>query len=93
MQNAILSIDEALQVLRVLEEVVVSLDQIGSSSPNENMISARMLKYFGKGGASRKLAEARQVLTEALDRSLSEEEVDRLIGEILYWGDKRQSEE
>jgi hypothetical protein len=88
-KNVILSIDEALQVLRALEEVVVSLDRLGSSSRDEGEISARMLRYFGEGGAWRRLSHARKVLTEALDREVSEEEVDRLIGDIPYWNGKQ----
>jgi hypothetical protein len=88
-RNATWSLDEALQVLMVLEEVVVSLDRIGSSSSDEQETARRAQQYLGKGGAWRRLSIARRILTEALDREFTMEEIDHLIGDVPYWDSDR----
>lgn len=71
-----LSFDEAIQVLRVLEEVVVSLDRLGSSSRDPQETSARIQGYLAEGGAWHRLSEARRVMTVAMDRELPAGEAD-----------------
>lgn len=67
-------LDQALAVLRDLNEFVVSLDRLGSrqaaGAADENTIG----KFIIDWDVTRRLAHARSVLCVALDAQLSEEE-------------------
>lgn len=72
-----LTAEEADELLDILDDVVVSLDRIGSreasgEDPEHNYIH----EYFSTGGATRRLAHARLILSAAFDRLYSEDELE-----------------
>jgi hypothetical protein len=84
-----LSEDEALAVYRVLNEVVVSLGRISSRESGGEDPEGRYLSgYFSEDGATLRLAEARRVINDAVERSFSEAELDAVDDGIIYWTDR-----
>jgi hypothetical protein len=57
---------EADALLDILEEIVVSLDQIGSrQAAGEDAERKRLQEYFTTGGATRRLAHTRGIVLAA----------------------------
>ncbi len=84
-----LSEDEALVVYRVLNEVVVSLDRIGSRGAGGKDPTRQYLSgYFAEDGATLRLAEARRAINDAVERSFSEAELETVDNGIVYWTDR-----
>ena len=84
-----LSGDEALAVYRVLNEVVVSLGRISSREAGGEDPEGRYLSgYVTEDGATTRLAEARRVINDAVERSFSEAELDAVDEGIVYWTDR-----
>ena len=81
---------EADALLDVLDEIVVSLDQIGSSQASGEDPERKWLQeYFTAGGATRRLARARGIVLEAFYRVHTEDELEAKWTEssIPYWND------
>lgn len=84
-----LSEGEAMTVFRVLNEVVVSLDRIGSrQAGGEDPERLYLDGYFSEDGATLRLAEARRVIDSAVERVFGEDESDALGEAIVYWTDR-----
>jgi hypothetical protein len=82
--------DEADDLLDVLEEVVVSLDRMGSrQASGEDPEHTWTHEYFTTGGATIRLSRARGILLKAFRRVHTEDELDARWGErpIEYWND------
>jgi hypothetical protein len=83
-----LSEDEALTIFRVLNEVVVSLDRIASREAGGEDPEGRYLSgYFEEDGATLRLAKARAVINDAVERVYGEDTVETVGEEIVYWTD------
>lgn len=72
-----LSAEEADELFDILEDVVVSLDRIGSreasgEDPEHNWIH----EYFSTGGATSRIARARYILSLAFDQVYTEDELE-----------------
>lgn len=85
-----LTSNEADALLDILEEVVVSLDQIGSrQASGEDPERKWHQEYFTTGGATRRLARARGIVLEAFYRVHTEDELEAKWAEssTTYWND------
>lgn len=83
-----LSEGEVVTVFRVLNEVVVSLDRIGSrEAGGEDPERSYIDGYFSEDGATLRLAEARSVINSAVERVFGEDELNRVDETIVYWTD------
>jgi hypothetical protein len=85
-----LTTTEADALLDILEEVVVSLDQIGSRQASGEDPERRWhQEYFTTGGAARRLARARGLLLEAFRKVYSEDDLEAKWAEssVTYWND------
>ena len=78
MDNEIrLTAEEADELMDILDDIVVSLDRIGSreasgEDPEHNWIHG----YFSTGGATRRLSRARFLLSAAFDRVYDEDQLE-----------------
>ncbi|WP_197680095.1 hypothetical protein [Microlunatus soli] len=80
---------EAITIFRALNEVVVSLDRIGSrQAGGEDPDRLYLDGYFSEDGATLRLAEARSVINSAVERVFGEDESDALGEAIVYWTDR-----
>ena len=85
---------KVIAVLRTLNELVVSLDQIGSASDDmtetENLAA---LSDFMGPKMFRKLARARAILSAPFSTKLGADEMDELereMQDIQYWNDRKR---
>ncbi|WP_241842174.1 hypothetical protein [Pseudofrankia sp. BMG5.36] len=78
-----ISIADAVNAFRDLNELVVSFDRIGSRIGNGRN-PAILYGYVVDHDVTPRLARLREILGEALEEALSEEEVDQ-IGESSYF--------
>ena len=81
---------QIIEVLRTLEELVVSLDRIGSSSSDMTELeqNAAIANFIRNHNAFQKLAQARQILSEPFPTSLGPdgmEELEREMQGVRYW--------
>lgn len=86
-----LTSSDADALLDILEEIVVSLDQIGSrQASGEDPERKWIQEYFTTGGATRRLADARGLVLEAFHQVHTEDELEAKWDEssIIYWNDK-----
>ena len=84
-----LSESDALTLYRALNEVCVSLDQIGSrASGGGDSEGKTIYGYFGEDEAFRRLSDARGIMIEAVERAFSESEIDEINDQIIYWADR-----
>jgi hypothetical protein len=82
--------EELLKVMRTLECVVVSLDRIGSSTaamsqPDQDRI---LSEFVDQWDVSRRLAEARRILSESFSYELGEDDMDELereMQDVSFW--------
>jgi len=79
-----LLMEEARQLSRTLESVVVSIHRI-TSTDNGADGREQLWLYLADHGAWRALAEARHVLALAMDRQLGEEASAALVADVEYW--------
>lgn len=79
---------ELRQLMRTLEEVVVSLDHIGAMDGTDRELADWAWQYLTVHGAARALSEARAGLYAALDRSLPESDVDGMLAGLTFWNDR-----
>ena len=87
-----LASNEADALLDILEEIVVSLDQIGSrQASGEDPERKWLQEYFTTGGATRRLAQARGIVLEAFHQVHTEDELEAkwAEGSISYWNDRK----
>ena len=81
-------------VLRTLNELVVSLDQIGSPSYDMTKAEHQAALYDFMGPKMfRKLAQARSILSAPFPTELGAddmEELEREMRDIRYWNDRRK---
>ncbi|GAA3571320.1 hypothetical protein GCM10022197_29760 [Microlunatus spumicola] len=85
-----LTADEADALLDILDQVVVSLDQIGSrQASGEDPRREWLQEYFTTGGATRRLALARGIVLEAFYRVHTEDELEAKwdSSSVTYWND------
>ena len=95
MENHTVTYDrkKILQILRDLEVLVVSTDRIGSAwndRESDEQYNEMFLRFFDEFGFSRKLAEARSVLSDAFSREAGDHEMDELecgLQDLKFWGD------
>ncbi|MFF0139457.1 hypothetical protein ACFYRN_23785 [Streptomyces sp. NPDC005227] len=84
-----LQLDEVLTVLRDLNEFVVSLDRIGSRQASGTAVDSAVGAFVADWDVARRLANARRVISVALDTQLSEEEnaeIDALCEQGRFYG-------
>jgi hypothetical protein len=82
-----LTLEEARELARILESVVVSLHKITSREVGRDHGDDVLRTYLGEDGAWRSLSRARLVLATALDRSLGEQASQDLLADVEYWVD------
>lgn len=88
--------DEVVKIFKELELVVVSLDKIGSYNvDNDEMkFQNNLTNFIVDWKIGEKLAEARKVISEKIDDTLGEDDMDdleRAMENLKYWnkpGDK-----
>jgi len=80
-----LEIDEALHVMQILEEVVVSTHRIMSRAADGSSPGPLLEQYFKECNTWSRLSEARHVLAKALDREIGEDEVTDALQNIRYF--------
>jgi len=85
---------KVIAVLRTLNELVVSLDQIGSASYDMTKAEHQAaLSDFMGPKMFRKLASARAILSAPFSAKLGVDEMDELereMQEIQYWNDRKK---
>ncbi|MFD8008756.1 hypothetical protein [Streptomyces sp. NPDC058955] len=84
-----LPLDEAVAVLRDLNEFVVSLDRLGSRQASGTADAHTVGTFVADWDVARRLAHARHVIGLALDAQLSEEEnaeIDALCDQGRFYG-------
>lgn len=86
---------KVISVLRILNEFVVSLDQIGSASydmtKEEN--DAALVNFIDRQKICRKMAQARSILSAPFSAKLDAngmDELEREMDGILYWNDRKK---
>ena len=82
--------DAVLSVLRDLDQVVVSLDRIGSVTADQSEAErdAALAAFVREWEVFRKLAQARQILSEPFSGELgpdSADELERELADVIYW--------
>ncbi|MFN8074585.1 MAG: colicin immunity domain-containing protein [Kineosporiaceae bacterium] len=84
-QPSVLTVEEALQVSRLVESVVLSLARIGASSRSRAEVAGATLDYLGEQGGWASLSEARRVLGGALERVIGAEAVEAGLADVALW--------
>ena len=84
---------QVVEVLRVLEELVVSLDRIGSASVEMTKPEgdAALADFIRRHGIFRKTAKARRILSEPFASTAGPDGMDELEREmegVRYWAPK-----
>ena len=82
--------ESIVEVLRDIEQIVVSLDRIGSSWEDlgEETAHITLSTFVTEWCVFRKLASARQVLSEPFSEELGPDDMDELereMGSVAYW--------
>jgi hypothetical protein len=81
---------QIINVLRTLDELVVSLDRIGSSSSDMTELeqNAAIANFIRNHDVFRKVAQARQILSEPFPTALGPdgmEDLEREMQDVRYW--------
>lgn len=90
-ENVVYKKTEILKTLRHLNQIVVSLDRIGSeysNFENDEQYHAASSNFLDEWKVLPKLAEARGILHEAFSRKLGADDMDELEREfkdLQYW--------
>lgn len=82
-------LDSAVAVLRDLNEFVVSLDRLGSRMASGTADEHTVGTFVADWDVARRLSRARDVLSAAMDRQLSEEDnalIDDLCDQGRFYG-------
>ncbi|MFE2103855.1 hypothetical protein [Streptomyces sp. NPDC059468] len=82
-------LDEVVAVLQDLNEFVVSLDRLGSRQASGTADEHTVGRFIADWDVARRLANARRVISVALDEQLSEEdnaEIDALCDQGRFYG-------
>jgi len=85
-----LPLDEAVEVLRDLNEFVVSLDRLGSRQADGAADERAIGTFVVDRDVARRLSRARRVISVALDEQLTPEEnaeIDDLCEQGRFFGD------
>jgi len=85
-----LPLDEVVAVLRDLNEIVVSLDRIGSRQASGTADERTVGEFVADWDVARRLAHARRVISVALDEQLNQEEnaeIDALCERGRFYGE------
>ena len=82
--------DIVVTLLRHLDQIVVSLDRLGSSSHelSKEQFEAALARFVVDWDVFGKLAQVRSVLSEPFSRQLGPDDMDELeraMGGIVYW--------
>jgi hypothetical protein len=86
---------KVLEVLRTLNELVVSLDQLGSAEMTKQKHDAAVSDFIQRHRIFRKAARARQILSEPFPDELGPDamsELEREMEGIQYWRDRRRKQ-
>jgi hypothetical protein len=84
---------KVLEVLRTLEELVVSLDRLGSAELTKQEHDTAVSNFIQRHRIFRKAARARQILSEPFSDELGPDQMSELEREmegIQYWRDRRR---
>ena len=84
-----------VEVLRTLEEIVVSLDRIGSGAHDQTKEEhdATVAAFIQKHAIFKKAAKARRILSDAFSRELGPddmEELEREMQGVRYWTSRKK---
>ena len=86
---------DVIAVLRTLNELVVSLDQLGSASYDMTKAAsdAALSDFLRRHNIYRKTAEARRILSAPFSTALGADEMDELereMQDVKYWNDRKR---
>ena len=84
---------QILEVLRTLEELVVSLDQLGSADMTKQEHDSAVSHFIQRHRIFRKAARARRILSEPFPAAVGADgmdELEREMQDIQYWRDRRR---
>ena len=84
---------QILEVLRTLNELVVSLDQLGSAEMTKQEHDSAVSDFIQRHRIIRKAAVARKILSEPFSTAEGADgmdELEREMQDIQYWRDKRR---
>ena len=84
-----------IKVLRTLNELVVSLDRIGSASSDmtKAQLDAALTDFIQRHKIARKAAEARRILSEPFPTTLGPDDMDELereMKDVPYWNSRKR---
>ena len=79
-----------IEVLRTLEEIVVSLDRLGSAEHemSKEEADATLANFIRRHDIFRKTARARRILSDAFSRKAGKDgmdELERKMQDVPYW--------
>ena len=85
-----LSGEEAIEVLKELEVILISLHRIGSYYVDKNVkdYQKETTRFIDEWKVTHKLANARMILTKKFDSTLGEDNMDdleRAMEDLSYW--------
>lgn len=88
---------EIVEVLRVLEEIVVSLDRIGSGADlqTKEQFNATLAAFIQDHSILKKAAKARRILGDAFPREVGPDDMDELEREmqnVRYWTSRNRNQ-
>ena len=84
---------QVLEVLRTLNELVVSLDQLGSAETTKHEHDSAISDFIQRHHIFRKAARARRILSEPFPTAVGADgmdELEREMQDIQYWRDRRR---
>jgi len=81
-----------ITVLKTLNELVVSLDQIGSASYDmtKTQNDAALSDFINRHKIFKKIAQARRILSAPFDKKLGADEMEREMKGVKYWNDLKK---
>ena len=92
-KNIVYPRKQVLEVLRTLEELVVSLDRLGSAEMTKQKRDSAVANFVQRHRIFRKVARARRILSEPFSTAVDVDGMDELEREmqnIHFWGDRKQ---
>ena len=84
---------QVFEVLRTLNELVVSLDQLGSAEMTKQERDSAVFDFIQRHRIYRKTAKARKILSEPFSKTVGADGMDGLekeMQDIQYWQDRRR---
>lgn len=87
--------EQIIEVLRTLEELVVSLDRIGSASHDMTTedYHAALAEFIRRHKIASKAAQARRILSEPFPTTLGPDDMDELereMQDVPYWKPRKR---